>query len=364
MSTPVARRAIDETLRTGLPSATAAFALASPPGRDDRNVPNVGIVAYYAVYAGTPTTEADRLASVKGVVTTTLRLDVTLQAIRDALPAALQLCIFDASADARAHRLAGGPECASDLPRTGLARTDSIAFAGRPWELQVRAPQPTELPGARVGDAWWVAFAGLVATTLLGALLLTVTGRTTRIEAAIDEVRRARAAAEAANAAKGEFLANMSHEIRTPMNAIIGMSYLALSSGMTPQQHGYVSKVQRAAKALLGVIEDILDFSKIEAGKMTVETVSFKLADVMDSVANLLGLKAEDKGIELLFDESPALPQTLMGDPLRLTQVLVNLGGNAVKFTERGVVAIGIAALDTDATRPRCASRCATAAPG
>ena len=97
---------------------------------------------------------------------------------------------------------------------------------------------------------------------------------------------------------------------------------------------------------------------------MTVETVSFKLADVMDSVANLLGLKAEDKGIQLLFDESPALPQTLMGDPLRLTQVLVNLGGNAVKFTERGEVVIGIAALDTDATRPRCASRCATAAPG
>ncbi len=158
----------------------------------------------------------------------------------------------------------------------------------------------------------------------------------------VTDLKQARRAAEASTRAKSEFLANMSHEIRTPMNAILGMAHLALRSGLAPRQHNHVSKIQSSAKLLLGLINDILDFSKIEAGKLEVERVEFRWADVFDSLTNLLGLKAEEKGIELLFDLPADLPPTGIGDPLRLGQVLVNLGNNAVKFTERGEVVVRI----------------------
>jgi two-component system sensor histidine kinase/response regulator len=166
----------------------------------------------------------------------------------------------------------------------------------------------------------------------------------------VTELARALEVAKESSRAKSGFLANMSHEIRTPMNAILGMSYLALRSQLTPQQKGYVQKIENAAHSLLSILNDILDYSKIEAGRLEMETIEFSLDDVLHGVFDIVGMKAREKSLSLTVDVDHSVPPRLVGDPVRLGQVLINLTQNAVKFTPEGAVTLRIAIEQTTTT--------------
>ena len=196
---------------------------------------------------------------------------------------------------------------------------------------------------ARDGEYKWILDRGKVVARDEAGKPIRAVGTHTDLSARKQieiQLREAKEQAESASRAKSAFLANMSHEIRTPMNAIIGMSHLALKTDLTTGQRGYVRKILGSSQHLLGILNDILDFSKIEAGKLTVEQHEFELEGLFDTFANQLNEQIGRKGLEMVIDIGPEVPRWLIGDALRLGQVLINLGSNAVKFTEQGEIDI------------------------
>jgi polar amino acid transport system substrate-binding protein len=175
-----------------------------------------------------------------------------------------------------------------------------------------------------------------------GAIILTIVKVNRRLNYEINMRKEAMEKARIANQAKSNFLANMSHEIRTPMNAIIGLTSLALKTKLDPQQHDYLTKSLSAAQMLLRIINDVLDFSKIEAGKLAIEKIPFRLEKVLEELSNVISIKAYEKGLEIIFNVENNIPDNLLGDPLRLGQILMNLCDNAIKFTDHGEIIVHV----------------------
>jgi signal transduction histidine kinase len=317
------KKAVMKTMTTSAVVATTPLQLVQEEGRQ------AGILLLKKVSSG---------ANSPGLVLTVLRVGDFLE---NSLTRQGDMSI--GLTDVLENKVIYGP---AGLRSVDIVFENMLEYGGRQYRIQV-SPTPEYMEQHRSMQSWGFLSAGLLATSMLGGIMLLVTGYTAQVEATVktrtleltrerDKSQMLARKAEEANRAKSLFLSNMSHELHTPMNGIIGMIHLALQTQLDGKQQNFIHKANQSAKKLLGILNNILDFSKMEAGKLNIESVGFQLEDVINNMVNLIKLKAEEKVVELSIRIHRDVPRALVGDPLRLGQVLVNLGGNAVKFSKFG----------------------------
>ncbi|MQA18250.1 CHASE domain-containing protein [Rugamonas rivuli] len=354
MSEPIRRAALLEAARTGEPVLSARVVLVQNGGNEGQP----GFLMYFPIYRkaaapAAPLTAAQRMAALQGYSYSPIRADDMMAGLLGPADQAIQLEIFDGEQAAPEARLYASSKRSEDdslqYPNPYL-RTAPLELLHHRWTLRF-----TSLPAFESSidrqKSHIVLLAGAIISLLFFGVVRALTARQAYASALAEEKTAAlresesslivaRDLAEAASRAKSEFVANMSHEIRTPLNAVLGMTHLLNNTSLSPDQQKYLKMIRSSGNSLLSILNDVLDFSKIEAGRMELAPAPFQLQAVLEAIATIMTVNSGEKDLELAIGVEADVPQSLLGDGHRLQQILINLVGNAIKFTEKGSVSV------------------------